>query len=435
MSTDAGVSSDAGISTDGGVSSDAGSGSVDASDAGSGSCAVETTAPGYINLAPPMDTPLDGVGMVLNPPAPTGWTWYQIDGAVCRDGSPAGFFVHVGTADKLLWYLEGGGACISPGFCNSFNPANVNQAISGDGQSVLGSAFGVVTARQQPGVFENGVVHGIFELTNAANPFKDWSMIYTPYCTGDAWFGSQPNGTVPGVAAPQQFVGYLNMRKFVSHIVPTFPNLTEVILTGASAGGFGSALNFSMVQDAFGCVPVRVIDDSGPPFIDQYMPACMQQKWRTLWNMNASLPPDCTGCFNADGGGILNLADFLMQKHPNASIALISSMQDEVIRLFFSPGLNNCVNFDTADPVAITLAQVLDPTVYMAAADYTAGLDNLRSTYANSGQFATYYLGGANITFHQHIWRQRFYDTTAGTETIAQFTSNFLNGTLEQIGP
>jgi hypothetical protein len=71
----------------------------------------------------------------------------------------------------------------------------------------------------------------------------------------------------------------------------------------------------------------------------------------------------------------------------------------------------------------------------MVAADYAAGLSSLRSTFTSTGRFATYYLGSANITFHQHIWRQRFYDTTAGTETIAAFTSNFLAGMVEQIGP
>src|SRR5262249_45282645 len=151
----------------------------------------------------------------LNPPAPTGWVWYEISGTTCRDGSPAGFFVHTGSGSGLLWYLEGGGACINNQFCTRFNPQNVNDALTGTGETVLGSALGVARARQQPGVFENGVVQGIFETGNVSNPFKDWTMIYTPYCTGDAWFGSKRDGTAPGLAPKQQFTGYLNMREFV----------------------------------------------------------------------------------------------------------------------------------------------------------------------------------------------------------------------------
>jgi hypothetical protein len=372
-----------------------------------------------------------------NHPESTGanrWTWYPIQGAVCRDGSPAGFFVRFSCSDKLFVYLEGGGACTNLGFCN-FNPPNVNRAISGDGQTVLGSTFGVIDARQQPGVFE-GQIRGIFDTTNTANPFRDWNAVYIPYCTGDVYAGTKTNGTVPGVATPQQFVGHFNMQKFIGRIVPTFkPRVDRVIITGASAGSFGAALNFSMLQDAFGCVRVDALLDSGVPFTDAYMPVCMQQRWRNAWGLDAALPPDCSECRQADGGGFIKYADFLIRKHPNATIAAVSSMQDEVIRLFFSAGVKNCVNYDTADPVAITVGQVLDPTIFFSAADYTAGLNELRTRYQSTGRFATYFLGGPNITFHQHIWRARFFDPAAGTKTIAAFTTNFLNGTMEQVGP
>lgn len=393
------------------------------------------TPTGFINLAPPMGEPLDlEAGTPLSPPAPAGWTWFEIDGAVCRDGSPAGFFVHEGTADKLLWYLEGGGACSSPGFCN-YNPANVDMALSGDGQTVLGSALGAIPARQQPGVFEGGQLHGIFDLANPDNPYGDWSMIYTPYCTGDVYFGTKANGTIPGLAEPQQFVGHLNMEKFVGRIVPTFGDrVSRVVLTGASAGSFGAALNFSMVQDSFGDVPVDAILDSGVPFSDTYMPPCLQQYWRDTWGFADSLPPDCEQCFDDDGGGLLGMADFLMEKHPKARVAAISSMQDEVIRLFFSAGLNDCATVTTADPVMITVGQIA-PGTYMDGMRYQSALEEVRSLYLDTGRLATYFIGGPNITFHQHTWRPRFYEPVAGGETIADFVRNFLDGEVEQVGP
>jgi hypothetical protein len=55
----------------------------------------------------------------------------------------------------------------------------------------------------------------------------------------------------------------------------------------------------------------------------------------------------------------------------------------------------------------------------------------------STGRFATYYLGGTNKIFHQHTWRPRFYDASASTtgESIAQWTTAFLNGTVKQVGP
>jgi len=36
---------------------------------------------------------------------------------------------------------------------------------------------------------------------------------------------------------------------------------------------------------------------------------------------------------------------------------------------------------------------------------------------------------------HQHIFRPTFYTTTSGGMTIAQFVTNFMSGTVAQVGP
>jgi len=383
-----------------------------------------------------MGEPLDPNGATtLNPPAPTGWNWYPIQGAVCRDGTPNGLYTHVTSSDKLLIFLEGGGACSNLGFCN-FNPPGVDKALSGTGETVLGTALGVAVVRQQPGVYTGGVLQGIFDTANAQNPFKDWNMVYIPYCTGDVHFGTKTGGTVPGLTTPQQFVGYENMKKFVARIVPTFkPKVNRVVITGSSAGSFGAALNYSMVQDAFGEVKVDALLDSGAPFTDKYMPVCMQKRWREAWGLDGALPPDCTECKQADGGNMIALADFLIRKHPNATLAAVTGIEDEVIRLFFSVGVKNCSAYETADPVGITLGQIADPTVLFSAADYKAGMLEVREKFKSTGRFATYFMGAPNNTVHQHIFRQRFYEAAAGGKTIAQYVTDWLNGNFQHIGP
>jgi len=413
----------------GGISG--GGGSVTAGSGGGGSAGEQDS---YVNLAPERLTALDpSGGDSLSPPPPTGWKYYGIDGTQCRDGSPFGIYVRFGSVNKLLVYLEGGGACTDAGFCN-YNPASADKAIVGTGETVLGSAAGIVVNRQQPGVYTGGVLQGIFDDTNAQNPYKGWSEVYVPYCTGDVHFGSKPNATVPGVTAPQQFVGYSNLQKIIGHVVPTFATTERVVLTGASAGSFGAALNVSMVKDAFGDTPVDLILDSGLPFTDKYMFTCMQKTWRELWGLDASLPPDCTDCFASDGGGLLHLADFEMKKHPSVRLAAVSSSQDEVIRLFFSMGLKDCASIAAADPIGIFVGQA-DPTVFYPAADYTAALEEVKGMYASTNRLATYLIAGPNITFHEHTFRSRFYDSLSGGKTIASFVSEFLGGTIQQVVP
>lgn len=420
-----------------GSGSDTSGAGVGAGAGGAGGAGMLNTDPSFINLAPALGAALDGVGKTLSPPAPAGWVWYEIEGAVCRDGSPTGFFVHDGTARGLLIFLEGGGACSNDHFC-AFNPASAASSLSGTGQTVIGSTLGVVPDRQQPGVYEDGghkaAPAGIHDLNNPENPFKDWSQVYIPYCTGDVFFGTLPNGSVPGLAN-QKFVGYENMKRFIGRIVPTYQaKLDHVILAGSSAGSFGAALNASMVQDAFGSVPVDIIMDSGIPFTDAHMPVCMQKRWREQWGFAGSLPPDCTECQQADGGGMLGLADFMLKKHPNMRLAALSGTQDEVMRLFLSSGLKDCASYDTADPVAIVLGQ-FDPTVYYPAQDYTDALNELKQLYEPTGRLATYLIGAPNPNFHEHLFRSEFYTAPAGGVTEAQFIADFIAGKITQVGP
>jgi hypothetical protein len=408
-----------------------------------------------VNLAVPMLSALSSIENDLIPTdagtllaVPLGWNYYAIDGAMCRDGSPAGMYVHHGTANKLFIYLEGGGACSSPTFC-SHNPAAVSQAFPGGAQSqgqTIGGSIGSLTGGpyQAPYVptAASGLTPayspGIFDFTNEANPVKDWSGVYVPYCTGDVHFGTADNVTIPGdgllpALTNQHFVGYRNMQKFIGHLVPTFPNLTQVLLTGASAGGFGAGLNYGMVQDSFGTVPVTVLDDSGPPFLTADLPACIQKQWRDLWGFDAALPSDCAECTNGDGSGLTDIVKYWHHKYPHARVGLVSTVQDEVMRLFFGSSNNNCAS-NNATALAFLGG--------LTGAQYTTGLQDIVTTYQCTGALATYTIGGTNPNFpnpsyHQHIFRSEFYtvDTNSGSETMAQWTADLLNGTLEVVGP
>jgi hypothetical protein len=306
--------------------------------------------------------------------------------------------------------------------------------LTGTGETVIGSALGAAAGRQQPGVYQNAEVTGIFSADRPENPFRDWNMVYIPYCTGDVHSGTREAASVPGVAQPQKFVGHLNAKVFVGRLVPTFEaGLERVVVTGSSAGSFGAALNFSMISDAFG-VQTDAILDSGVPFEDEFWPTCLQKSWRELFGLDAMLPPDCTDCFQQDGGGLLKLSDYLIAKHPTAHIALISSLHDEVIRLFFTPGQDDCATIATADPIGITLGQIAGGQLFPAAT-YESGLLGVRAKYLSVGRMASYFMAQTNETLHQHTWRPRFFEAAAGGTTMAEFVTGFLEGRADQVGP
>jgi len=121
----------------------------------------------------------------------------------------------------------------------------------------------------------------------------------------------------------------------------------------------------------------------------------------------------------------------------STAFALVSTSQDEVIRLFFSQGNNNCAS-DNATWDG--LAQLLGGGY--AGAQYTQGLNDLLSTFQCTGRFAGYLIGGQNVnylnpTYHQHIFRDEFYKalTNDGGITMAQWTSDFVAGKPTIVGP
>nr|WP_276604062.1 pectin acetylesterase-family hydrolase [Nannocystis pusilla] len=202
---------------------------------------------------------------------------------MCRDGSTTGIGVRYGAGDDLVIYFEGGGACFNSDTCA------LNELWKNFGEFKFDAwALGI----GQGGIFDD----------DPQNPVRDWSFIYVPYCTGDVHAGDRENVGIDGVLGAQQFVGYRNVAAYLERLVPTFQDAGHVLVTGSSAGGFGAALNYDRIAEAFPGSAVTLLDDSGPPMSDQYMPVCMQL-WRDLFNFDATLPADCADCFGEDGGG------------------------------------------------------------------------------------------------------------------------------------
>jgi hypothetical protein len=314
---------------------------------------------------------------------------------------------------------------------------------SSNGESFSGS-LATVAGLQQP------YTDGIFNETTSDNPFQNWNKVYVPYCTGDAHIGTNGDASTPnelgiGAPTPQHFVGFNNTQLFVGRIAATFNTVDQVVLTGASAGGIGAGLNFGMVQDTFGKVPVTLIDDSFPPFTGtQDITPCLQTLANGLWGLNGGLPSDCAECSDPDGG-FANILFYWLHKYPDARFGLVSSIHDQIIRLFLASGQNNCT--DTDPNILSGLALQGNDVPSFDGGQYEDGLMNLRSTYLCTNQISSYYIGtgdpdasdsnGTIDTLHQHIFRPRFYDPLAGPgqPTLAKWASDIISGKIEQSGP
>jgi hypothetical protein len=243
------------------------------------------------------------------------WTWIDVPGTHCGDNSATGFGVNLTTAsDRVLIFLSGGGACWDATTCYLLKTATHFEG--GYDATNFSSDLPTVT---QPGSF--------LDRNDPTNPFKDYSYIAVPYCTGDVFAGN--NVTVLG-AKTAYFVGYENMTAYLKLIADTFPSAGRYVLAGASAGGFGAAYNWWQAQNAFPNVRVDMIDDSGT-FMPEDVHPNFEAAQRSAWNLASTIPPGCSGCATAYDA----VWPFYASVFPDNRGALLSYDPDSVLTSFF----------------------------------------------------------------------------------------------------
>lgn len=239
---------------------------------------------------------------------PDHWTWVSFPESSCANGTPAGLAVSIGTTKRVFLYLEGGGACWSEATCFGANPTAVRTTTG-------------VSASDVPGMGGNTP----FNRQDTNNPFREYSFVYVPYCTGDVHAGDAER--TYGAHSMKHF-GRRNVEAFLHRLVPTFADAERVVLSGSSAGGFGSYLNFDRVQTAFREIPVDLIDDSGQP-----LPASVvspMQAWKDAWNLGENFPSDCVGC----GDSFEPALAYYATKYPKSRLALLTFATDPTIAAY-----------------------------------------------------------------------------------------------------
>jgi hypothetical protein len=342
-------------------------------------------------------------GVPITGLTPGTWNWVDFPGALCRDGTPTGIGVSPSTtgSKKLMIFLEGGGACFNAQTCG----ANPMHFAKNEFTGVFVPAEGS---------------KGIFSRTDTNNAVADWNMVYVPYCTGDVHAGNAPNTTVPGVVGTQQFVGYTNMTQYLSRIVPTFPDMQRVLLTGQSAGGFGAALDYVQTTRAFGSVPVDLLDDSGPLMANPYLAACLETSMANLWGLTKTIIANDCGSDCTDVGNDLALYwAHLPKTFPSARFGFIDSTGDSTISSFFGFGANNCTGF-----------------MKLSAAQYEAGLLDMRTAVAassNAGLFL--YTGTDHTTLVLQYTTRNAPSADAGTVNFEAWVKALVTDSVTNVGP
>jgi hypothetical protein len=299
-----------------------------------------------------------------------GWTQYRYDlapirpaGPACLGGQAYQVDIRRGVTNKVLLYLEGGGACWDALTCWRARTAKLT----------AGAAWG----------------GGVLAFENPANPFRDWNVVYAPYCDGSVFSG---DNVMRYHGRRTYHHGLQNLSAAIGLARREFPDPDVLVIGGTSAGAYGTFVGYRLSRVAFPRARILILNDSGPGLDAPGDPAASALR-KANWKYIQDLPPGCPRCRKQ----YTAMWDWALQRDPMLRVASFSYLDDAVLRAF--------LNVDTAQFEDLLLAET--------GSVHTAHPDRFKRFYPRG-------------TGHSVLQDPDFYTLSLDGTSLAGWTAAFL---------
>ena len=166
-----------------------------------------------------------------------GWnTMKPGEETACAHGTDYEFYTRPGDPTKLLVFLYGGGACFDAEGC--------------------AEGSGHYFERIEPWMYPDRL-RGILDPVHQNNPFRGYTMVGIPNCTGDVHLGNLDQVYVlqGNDQTSQEFTirhrGQVNAISALEWIQQNMPGLSEIFVSGISAGGIAVPFYANLLARAY----------------------------------------------------------------------------------------------------------------------------------------------------------------------------------------
>jgi len=232
----------------------------------------------------------------------TTYTFSDPAGPRCLRGSPYRLSIREGDPDRVLIFMQGGGACWSE-FC-------------------------LAVTRAPAGIPMVDVLNPDLEV----NPFATWSVVYLPYCDGSLFAGDRDHDDDGDGEVDRFHRGLQNMSAGMMLAHRRFPEASTVVVAGSSGGGYGTMLGSVLARHLYPDASIRVVNDSGLGLArdgdDAFLARLLDE-----FGVADRLPPDCATCL--DGGHLTGVLAWIMERDEDLHVAVFSSWYDSIISEVF----------------------------------------------------------------------------------------------------
>ncbi|MFN2433377.1 MAG: pectin acetylesterase-family hydrolase [Gemmatimonadota bacterium] len=330
--------------------------------------------------------------------AARGWTRIDPGGeTMCARGTPYAFWARRAEPERLLVFFQGGGGCWDAETCRPGSDF-LKDAVSRD-EDPTGKP-------------------GVFDLENPGNPFRGWSMLFVPYCTGDVHWGDHVRTYDDSSAAARRegwsrvtmrHKGYVNARAALAWAYEQVPDPERVLVSGCSAGSVASILFTPYVIREYPDARVAQLGDAEAFVFDR--PVDLQTDYRAHDNFPSWIP-----ALRAIPAGEFTMERFysaVAASHPEAVFAQYTTAHDSVqIRYYEAVAESR----DSADSHAATAA----------SPSWEQALEaSLEAIHARAPNFRSFVAAG-----HEHCATptRRFYDESVGGTRLAEWVADLAEG-------
>jgi hypothetical protein len=249
-----------------------------------------------------------------------GWVKHTFDtdggnGPVCIAGTPFTVFTKAQNPNRLLFMMQGGGACWQDFYFCNILADDVPPPLAGPASGIWADSFDAGT-----------------EVIR--NPIGDWSIVYVPYCDGSVFSGDNDVVDANFPFGPVRFHrGLRNATAAMDLAKVTFPRAKRILVAGTSAGGVGAAAFAPfLARFAYGnFARLMVFNDAGPVAINLDETAAIQAR-ADDWQFGQFYPASCTEC-DAEGQATA-VIDWRLENDRSIREAFYSTDGDAVDRFF-----------------------------------------------------------------------------------------------------
>jgi hypothetical protein len=230
------------------------------------------------------------------------------------------FYLKKGSSKNLLVNFMGGGACWDNKNCFGTNTTTYFKGM--DSLSALAVRY---------------AFNGIMDERQSSNPFKDYNVLFIPYCSGDLHWGSKATtytDPTTNASTTLQHRGFDNFLASIDYVKKnsdwTPASSDKIFVVGQSAGAYGAIYNFPYIKEIFPNNEVNVLADAGNGIV----PTNWQSEAATAkWGADTNIPSWMTLAITDDLGTFFRK---VAAYYPASRVGQYSSNFDGTQRYFYN---------------------------------------------------------------------------------------------------